>query len=349
MLKQTGFSKPPTPSIPARIGRFSVVQVLGHGSTGTVYLAHDPIIDRNVAVKTFNFQMLDSQKKKHCRHFINEARAAGRLSHPGIVTVFEALNEGDTTYVAMEYLQGKELSKLLASGHRFDHKEIALVIKRLAQALGYAHQNDVVHRDIKPANIFMLENNQPKIVDFGIARAPNRLPDEVGSADSPYTLFQNNVMGTPNYMSPEQALGKPADSRSDIYSLGVVMYELLTGQRPFDSKGTERLLHQVAYKLPPSPHDIDSAVPLVLSQIAMKAMSKRPDNRYQEASEMLKDIKRYLVQESRHRAVQGSLSRGNQKNIAIAAPRQADRMRLFLLSCLAIVSAGAMFYMEWSR
>lgn len=349
MLKQTRRSKPLNPpSFPARVGRFRVIEVLGHGSTGTVYLAHDPIIDRNVAVKTFNFQKLAS-KKKHCHLLINEARAAGRLSHPYIVTIFEALNEGDTTYVAMEHLQGSELSKMLASGHRFEYKEVALIVKRLAQALGYAHQNGVVHRDIKPANIFMLENNQPKIVDFGIARAPNRIPDGVAAADSPFTLFQNNIMGTPNYMSPEQALGKPADFRSDIYSLGVVMYEMLAGQLPFGTEGTERLLHQVAYKLPPSPHAVDSAVPVLLSEIAMKAMSKRPDNRYQDASDMLKDIKHYLVQDNRQRAAHGRLARGNQKNVSVAVPRQGVRVRLFLLSCLAIASAGALFYMQWVR
>lgn len=325
-----------------------MIKILGHGSTGTVYLAHDPIIDRHVAVNTFNFQKLAS-RKKHCHLLINEARAAGKLSHPYIVSIFEGLNKGDTTYVAMEYLQGRELSKMLASGHRFEYKEVALIVKRLAQALGYAHRNDVVHRDIKSANIFMLENNQPKIVNFGIARAPNRLPDGVAAVDNPFTLFQNNVMGTPNYMSPEQALGKPADSRSDIYSLGVVMYEMLAGQLPFGTEGTECLLHQVAYKLPPSPHAVDSAVPVFLSEIAMKAMSKRPDNRYQDASDMLKDIKHYLVQDNRQRAANGTLARGKQKNMAVAVPRQGDRVRLFLLSCLAIVSAGAMFYMAWAR
>ncbi len=297
----------PAPSAPPaapsfnRIGRFHIVRELGRGAIGSVYLAHDPVIDRSVAVKTFNPRLTPAEKKQYQEQFINEARAAGRLSHPNIVTIFDASNENGVTYIAMEHLQGRELHKLLDGGSRFDGVEIATIVRKIAEALDYAHKNGVIHRDIKPANIFMLADNQPKLVDFGIARAPNRLPHQAANADQPYTLFHRNLLGTPNYMSPEQALGKPADGRTDIYSLGAVMYEMLAGRKPFASRDAEQLLQLIAYKSPPAPHELDPAIPLELSQIAMKAMSKRPEKRYQEAQEMALDLRRYLARQKRSR------------------------------------------------
>ncbi|MBS0309294.1 MAG: serine/threonine protein kinase [Proteobacteria bacterium] len=289
-------SKKPAAPVISRIGRFVVVKELGQGSIGAVYLAHDPVIDRHVAVKTFNPKLSAFERKKNEEQFINEARAAGRLSHPNIITIFDASNEGGTTYIAMEYLQGRELSRLLARHHPFEFKDIATICCKVADALDYAHKHNVVHRDIKPANIFMAGDNQPKIVDFGIARAPNRVADALAKTnDAPYTLFHNNLLGTPTYMSPEQACGEPADGRSDIYSLGAVMYEMLTGRRPFQADDTEKLLRMIAVQNPTSPHEVNSEVPEALSYIAMKAMHKQPEKRYQTAQEMVHDLKRYLT------------------------------------------------------
>ncbi|MDF3036521.1 MAG: serine/threonine protein kinase, partial [Paucimonas sp.] len=243
-----------------RIGRFYITRELASGSAGTVYLARDPVLDREVAVKTFGSKLPPLEKKKRERYLINEARAAGRLSHPNIITIFDACADSNITYIAMEYLQGQELSLLLDKGHRFSYSDVASIVWRLADALAYAHQNEVVHRDLKPANIFMVSDRNPKIVDFGIARAPNRLPDEdsdLDTEDNPHTLFKNNLLGTPNYMSPEQAQGKPADERSDIYSLGAVMYEMLTSRKPFQAKTTEDLLQAIAYKAPPPPNELN--------------------------------------------------------------------------------------------
>ena len=285
-----------------RVGHFYITRELGRGAIGAVYLGHDPVIDRPVAIKTFSSSLSAAEKKQYESQFINEARAAGRLSHPNIVTIYDASSEGGTTYIVMEYLQGQELSKLLEQGKRFPPDEVASIIWKLADALDYAHKNDVVHRDIKPANIFMVADSQPKVVDFGIARSPNRVSEKPGYGDQPYTLSDNNLLGTPNYMSPEQAMGRAVDSRTDIYSLGAVMYELLVGRKPFCAQsGSETLLEMIAYKAPPAPHEITPEIPMALSQIVMRAMSKRPEKRYQHAEEMALDIKRYLTRERRAR------------------------------------------------
>jgi serine/threonine protein kinase len=318
-----------TPAI-SRIGRFYITRELGRGSIGTVYLGHDPIIDRAVAIKTFNARLTPFEKKQHEQQFINEARAAGRLSHPNIVTIYDASSEGNTSYIAMEYLQGRELSKLLDKGHQFDADDVASIIWKIADALEYAHRNDVIHRDIKPANIFMITNHQPKVVDFGIARAPNRMSDQPVASDQPYTLFHNNLLGTPNYMSPEQALGQPVDARTDIYSLGAVMYEMLAHRKPFHANDTDQLLQLIAYKAPPAPHAIDPTIPLVLSQIVMKAMSKRPKKRYQHAEEMALDLKRYLTHERRARHQLQKSMRAHQRHTR-PQPARPGRSRLFWL------------------
>lgn len=292
------------PSLPAnsRIGRFYVKRELGRGTAGCVYLAHDPVIDRDVAVKTFNPRLSLSEKARFEQHFINEARAAGRLSHPHIVTIYEASSEGGTTYLAMEHIEGKELHRVLENGRRFSADETAAIAWKLAAALHHAHQRGVIHRDIKPSNIFLVDDDQPKLIDFGIARAPNRLADRLSPQHEPYTMVRDNqLLGTPHYMSPEQAAGKPVDHRTDIYSLGAVMYEMLTGRTPFHADRPEKLLQQIIHKAARSPRDINARVPERLAAIVTKAMHKRVDKRYRDADEMALDIKRYLLKEKRAR------------------------------------------------
>lgn len=332
----------PAPEV-VRIGRFYITRELGRGSIGTVYLAHDPIIDRDVALKTFSARLTPADKKQHEQQLINEARAAGRLSHPNIVTIFEASSEGGTTYIAMEYLQGKELSRMLDKKHKFAPDEIATIIWKVADALDFAHKNKVIHRDIKPANIFMTGNNQPKVVDFGIARSPNRVSDREMHQDQPYTLFHNNLLGTPNYMSPEQAMGRTVDSRTDIYSLGAVMYEMLAGRKPFQASG-DQLLQAIAHKAPSSPHELNPEIPLGLSKIVMTAMSKRPEKRYQGADEMALELKRYLSQ--------GRRARRNGKNLGAGAERSQapiDRSQFIWLSCAAVIGILAVIYLVGMR
>ncbi|MGZ3241683.1 MAG: serine/threonine protein kinase [Burkholderiaceae bacterium] len=324
-----------------RVARFHILRELGRGSIGSVYLAHDPVIDRDIAIKTFSPKISAATKKQYEQQFINEARAAGRLSHPNIVTIFDAANENGTTYIAMEYLQGRELSKILKKDLPYTSDDAATIIWKVAEALDYAHKNGVVHRDIKPANIFIVADNQPKLVDFGIARIPNRLAEKTVSLDdAPNTLFHNNLLGTPTYMSPEQATGRQVDLRTDIYSLGAVMYELLAGRKPFQSKNTEKLLQLIAFKAPPAPHEVNPKVPAELSRIVMRAMSKRPEKRYQDANEMALDLKRYLIKGKRERKqLKIPLDMADQMEDASNDP--SSRRRLYWMGCIALIGAIA--------
>jgi len=321
-----------------RIGRFHIIRELGRGTAGCVYLAHDPVVGRDIALKTFHPGLTPVEKSKYEQQFINEARAAGRLSHPHIVTIYDACNENETTYIAMEYLQGRELNRMLDKGHRFAPQETASIIWKMADALDHAHKNEVIHRDIKPANIFMVNDEHPKLVDFGIARSPNRVTAQLVNADESYTLFHNNLLGTPNYMSPEQASGKSVDARTDIYSLGAVMYEMLTGRKPFVSKDTDELLQHIAYKAPRGPIEINPDIPTGLSQIVVKAMSKRPDKRYETAEQMALDLKRFLVQERRaRRRMKLPIGKRNGRN---ATAESFRRDTLFWLGCAALAIAA---------
>jgi serine/threonine-protein kinase len=332
------------PNPVSRFGRFYVKRELGRGSIGIVYLAHDPIIDRDVAIKAVRKRASLTERKQSEQQFINEARAAGRLQHANIVTIFEASSEGDSAFIAMEYLQGSELNKLIDAGHRFSPDDVASISWKIADALDHAHKQDVVHRDIKPANIFLVDDHQPKLVDFGIARSPNRIPDT--QVPEPFTLFHDNLLGTPNYMSPEQALGQPVDASTDIYSLGAVMYEMLTFRKPFQSNDTGKLLQQIAYKAPTEPHLIEPGVPLPLSRIVMKAMQKKPEKRYRNAEEMTLDIKRYLMRARRQ-------NEPSSKSLVVAEPReQFEESRgafssLFWAGCAVLVGGLLVLYWQW--
>lgn len=347
-MTPSDLTKKKTDTTLRRIGRFHVTRELGRGAVGAVYVGHDPVIDRDVAIKTFNPTLTAPEKRQHEQQFINEARAAGRLSHPHIVTIFEASSEGAETYIAMEFLQGRELSKLLDAGHVFDLDDIATIVWKLSDALDYAHRHEVVHRDVKPANIFLVDDHQPKLVDFGIARAPNRVAEQLAIVEAPFTLFRNNILGTPNYMSPEQASGREVDHRTDIYSLGAVMFEMLTGRKPFQSRDTDKLLHMIAYKSAAKPHEINPAIPLALSKIVIKAMSKQPDKRYQNASEMTLEIKRYLVDGKRARRKLKASLPGEEADDSDVTP--LHRRRSFIVGCIALsaaLAAGGMAYLRF--
>ena len=275
-----------------RAGRFLLTEKLGTGTDGTVYRGHDPVIDRDVAIKILNVPSNPTERKSREQQFVNEARAAGRLSHPNIVTIFDTSVENGTSFIAMEFLPGNDLRGELNSGRKFDIIESATIIQQVAAALHYAHQHGVIHRDIKPGNIFLLPSGQAKVVDFGIARAPNRVLASGQTGDA--TIFHNNILGTPNYMSPEQAMGKNVDERTDIYSLGAVLYELVTGTKPFPSQDMDKLLHQIVYKSPKPIAHYAPNVPEQLVRIIVKAMQKDPRQRFQSAEEMSAAIQQFL-------------------------------------------------------
>ena len=326
-----------------RIGRFHILRELGRGIVGAVYLAHDPVIDRKIAVKTFNPGLHPIERKQHAEEFINEARAAGRLSHPGIVNIYDASTENGTAWIAMEYLQGKTLGTWLEEGSFFKFEDIAAIVWRVADALDYAHQHGVIHRDIKPGNIFVDDRLRPVLVDFGIARSPDRISSAWWTTDQTYTLSGNNLLGTPHYMSPEQALGHPIDARTDIYSVGVVMYEMLCGQKPYQTDNWAELLEMLRSRTPAPPHRINAAVPVELSRIAMKAMAKRPASRYQRAEDLVQDLRHYLIRQRRQRRL-SDLDYASMSPLRALSERRVPGL-LSLGVIGALVGAGVLLYL----
>jgi eukaryotic-like serine/threonine-protein kinase len=285
-----------------RIGRFVYEREIGKGSVGIVYLFRDPLIGRKVAIKVLNPQLQANQRQLFENQFIQEARAAGRLNHPNIVTVYDADKTGDLLFIVMEYLEGKELLEMLNEGHQFSYKQIADMVARIANALDYAHENGVIHRDIKPANIFISGTSTPKVLDFGIASASRQLADlDATLGHDP--LSERRLLGTPNYMSPEQTKSEELDARTDIFSLGVVLYQLLCGQMPFKANDVPGLLHAIAHDAAIPPHEIRADVPLRLARIAAKALAKKPSERYQRAADMARDLNRFLEKERTERII----------------------------------------------
>jgi serine/threonine-protein kinase len=262
---------------------------------GVVYEAWDPALGRTIALKTVGASSLSrSERKAYEKRFLTEARAAARLSHPGIVVVHDVGRDSDRglLYIALERLEGETLADRIASGRRLEWREALRIVGRVAQALHHAHTQGVVHRDVKPANIMILPSGEPKIMDFGIARVDG------GHLTTPGELF-----GTPLYMAPEQALGRPADARSDLFSLGTIAYTLLTSRAPFAAPSVPAILARVAHRAAPPPSELVPGLPVVIDDILLRAMAKAPENRYPTGQMMAEDIEDVLGgRPPRHRA-----------------------------------------------
>jgi serine/threonine-protein kinase len=257
------------------LGKYRIDEVLGKGAMGVVYRAFDPTIERQVALKTIRKDLLDrDQGHELVARFKTEAQAGGRLAHPGIVSVYEYGEDDDVAYIAMEFVSGRGLGHYLAKQERFSLADTMSIMAQLLDALDYAHDRGVVHRDIKPANIIMTGDGGLKVADFGIARLDNSSLTQVGA-----------VMGTPSYMSPEQFAGLPVDRRSDLFSAGVILYELLTGQKPFQG-ATETISYKVCHVPHRDPSELDpDAVPALFNDVLSKALAKKPEDRYEGAGE----------------------------------------------------------------
>ena len=263
------------------LGRYVIDSEIGRGAMGVVFKATDSVLQRTVAVKTVNMAMEKDHADKYEARFYQEARAAGALNHPNIVTVYDAGKAGDMVYMAMEYIQGVELRSLLAEGQPMGVPQALSIAAQVAEGLAYAHQHGVVHRDIKPANVMVVANGPVKITDFGIARMR-------ASAD----LTQTGVMlGSPKYMSPEQVIGKRADHRSDIFSLGVILYEMLTGSAPFNGENVTALMYQIVNFAPPAPSTSNPAVPEMLDFVIAKMLAKTLEERYADAASVANDLR----------------------------------------------------------
>src|SRR5271157_4758932 len=266
-----------------RFGRYEILAELGRGAMGIVYKARDPKINRVVAVKTFSLARQEPEEEQEYRErFFREAEAAGRLSHPGIVTIFDVGEEPENRapYIVMEYVAGHSLEKLLSQNDRKLPLYVALQLTHeLAGALDYAHAQGVVHRDLKPANILITADGRAKIADFGVAKL--NLTN--------HTLA-GRVLGTPAYMSPEQLTGDAEDGRSDLFSLGVVLYTVLTGYRPFQGNSAITISFKVVNRDPIPATVLDTQLPQEVDYIIGRAMAKNPAQRYQRGMEMVLDI-----------------------------------------------------------
>lgn len=262
-----------------RIGRYEILQVLGRGSMGLVYKALDPKINRLLAIKTIRFsdEFDEDVIQEIKERFFREAEIAGRLSHPSIVTIHDIGEDQDLTFMAMEYLEGENLEKFVSKRNLLPLRKVLSVVASVADALEFAHQSDVIHRDIKPANIMLLKTGGVKVTDFGIAKAISSSRTRTGV-----------ILGTPNYMSPEQIMGQKIDPRSDVFSLGVVFYQLLTGELPFQGDNLSSLLYQITQVKHTPLRGVNPRIPVACEQIMDKALAKNLDERFQTAGKMAK-------------------------------------------------------------
>ncbi len=289
----------------SQLGRYEVIRELGQGAMGIVYQAKDPLIDRVVAIKTINLGLAQEGKEEYESRFYQEARAAGRLNHPNIVTIYDVGKSGDIAYIAMEFLQGRELREIMNDGGVLPVDHVLDIVAQVASGLAYAHEHGIVHRDVKPSNIMVIRDGHVKVTDFGIARM----------ASSAVRTQTGMVLGSPKYMSPEQVMGKDLDQRSDIFSLGVMLYEMLTGHAPFSGDNVNAIMYQTLNTIPAQPNSVNTSVPEMMNFIVAKALAKGVDDRYQDAKDFAADL----------RACRDTLPRSSQQLNVTPPPILGDR------------------------
>jgi len=258
----------------SKLGKYEIRGELGRGAMGVVYEGYDPLIERVVALKTIRAdQLVGENARDIIARFRREAQAAGRLSHPNIVSIYDFGDDAGVWYIAMEYIKGRELKDYFEAHERFTTADAVRILTQILAALGYSHRLGVVHRDIKPANIILLPDGSVKVADFGIAHIESSELTQVGT-----------LLGTPSYMSPEQIQGLPIDGRSDLFSVGVILYQFLTGERPFTGSSTITM-RKVLEENPLPPSRFNVQLPGVMDAVVRKALEKRADDRYQTADE----------------------------------------------------------------
>lgn len=265
---------------PATLGKYEIRGVLGRGAMGIVYDGWDPVIGRRVAIKAVRvLEDADAEAEEGLARFKREAQAAGRLSHPNIVGVHDYGETGEVAFIVMEFVQGHSLKERLDAHDRFPVGETVRIMEQVLAALQFSHDRSVIHRDIKPGNVMITEDGQAKLADFGIARIESSVMTQVGT-----------MLGTPAYMSPEQLMAQSVDARSDLYSAGVMLYQLLTGERPYEG-GLTAIIHKALNTVPPRPSEISVTAPPSLDPVVARAMARRPADRYQSATEFAHAIR----------------------------------------------------------
>jgi len=297
------------------IGRYALKQQIGQGGLGTVFEAWDPLLSRMVALKTLQFELTMPERVSLDALFLNEARAAAGLSHAHIVTVHDAGLSAHGVYIAMERLRGQDLRQALQSGWEPTPDETALLVRRVADALAYAHARGVVHCDIKPANIFLSRRGKPKVLDFGIARVAHH---------AALPALEGLIAGSPYYQAPEQLNDGVIDARTDLYALGAVMYELLAGRKAFAGDTLEQIRNAVLHHDPVPPHALNPSAPPELSAIALRALAREPAQRYASAQEMAQALRQWLNRPAAAPATAGETEPGEKPE----APRPQPVRRL---------------------
>ena len=304
-------------------GRYRVLKELGKGAMGIVYKAFDPQIDREVALKILRKDRLTDDE--FAQRFFKEAKAIGRLSHPNIVTVYDVGQDHGTIYIAMEFLEGRPLDEAIKE-EKLKITDIGSIGAQIAEALNYAHQKGVIHRDIKPANIILNSDGRIKITDFGIAQIEDLLTIHQTQAGA--------ILGTPVYMSPEQVNAQPVDGRSDLYALGVILYELLTGSKPFTGKNFTAIFAAIINSRPAVPVEIVSGISKAQSELIMKSINKEPDRRFQTGREMAEALKSTFTD-----------SQSDKSFFKIISKQRSNLLGVFLITVLVVaIMAGGIYY-----
>jgi serine/threonine protein kinase len=311
-----------------KIGKYKILGLLGKGGMGIVYKALDPDIEREVAIKTIRFDTLTdgTAKDDQMARFIREARAAGKLAHPNIITVYDVGKEKDMTYIVMQYIEGQSLQAALDSGKKFSSQEIVDLMKPVCDSLDYAHESGIIHRDIKPANIMIEKTGKPFLADFGVARIETSTMTQAGT-----------TVGTLSYMSPEQIQGLQVDGRSDIFALGVIIYELLAGKKPFFGDNISTIVYKIVHEEPPRITEINQDLPRGFELVIKKALAKNPEDRYRTCGELVADLEnsgRILEQTMAYEAARES-------GIPARAKRRLNSVLALALFGIAVVAGGA--------
>ena len=291
--------------VPERIGKYEIIKEVGRGSTGCVYLSHDPYYGRDVAIKVYSIEATDDPEKARIarKMFLSEAHMVGMLQHPNILPIYDAGEQAGHYYVVTEFVHGaRTLATYCKPDNLLRLDDVVELVYKCAKALAYAHSRGVIHRDIKPSNVMLTVDSDVRIIDFGIAIV----------ADSDISQIQG-IAGSPSYMSPEQVQSLEITNRSDLYALGAVMYELLTGYRPFRANNLSKLLHQIVYATPPPIHTLRKDIPEELEALIAKVMHKDPDRRHRSGLEFAADLARV------------------HQHLRAAAPRVNDQERFTLL------------------
>ncbi|WP_155320816.1 serine/threonine-protein kinase [Desulfosarcina ovata] len=307
-----------------KYGRYEIIKELGRGTMGVVYQAHDPQIDRMVALKVLRPDRVVS--RDFVARFLREAKAIGRISHAGIVTVYDVGQDHDTIYIAMEYLEGRPLNEVMKDRTLPVDEAVGMCIQ-VAEALDYAHSRGITHRDIKPSNIILTPENRIKLTDFGIAR--------IEDPDAAQQTQAGDILGTPVYMAPEQVLGQKADGRTDLYALGVIAYEMLTGRRPFGGGNIAAIFQSITHQSPQDPMAVGNFDNRALADLILKSLSKKPQARFQSGAAMADALKQCMTRESTAFPEE-----------ALPNPKPtSSRKKMAVLAALLCLAVGAIGYM----